>query len=269
MIAASSEESRAALPPNSRTAIPPVARLLGEPEWPGPLLEPLRAALGAGGAHRYRPGFDRDGGGRGRDRRVELLREPEEIARGLRRALAHVAPQRLFACTACGLVLRSREAAAAKMRALVAAAHRQSRVGGRRQPVGAATGGAPGSSARPSAGAGVFGNRAGRLVVVNPNKGVSWRGIQLPASKGDGLVERHETKGHPPASSSGPAADRIRTSAAVAADQQTDWRRPRQPGGARQCLQQAAPPFTLTIAGRLAGPEPPDQASFRRQMLRP
>ncbi|GEP54896.1 methionine synthase [Reyranella soli] len=48
----------------------------------------------------------------------EAVETPEVIARGLRRALDHVAPQRLFACTDCGLVLRSREAAAAKMRAL-------------------------------------------------------------------------------------------------------------------------------------------------------
>jgi 5-methyltetrahydropteroyltriglutamate--homocysteine methyltransferase len=51
------------------------------------------------------------------DERVET---PEEIAGGLRRALDHVEPHRLFACTDCGLVLRSREAAASKMRALAA-----------------------------------------------------------------------------------------------------------------------------------------------------
>ncbi len=48
----------------------------------------------------------------------EKVETPEEIASGLRRALDHVEPHRLFACTDCGLVLRSREAAAAKMRAL-------------------------------------------------------------------------------------------------------------------------------------------------------
>lgn len=48
----------------------------------------------------------------------EAVETPEAIAHGLRRALDHVAPQRLFACTDCGLVLRSREAAAAKMRVL-------------------------------------------------------------------------------------------------------------------------------------------------------
>lgn len=52
----------------------------------------------------------------------ETVETPEDVAVGLRRALAHVAPQRLFACTDCGLVLRSRDAAAAKMRALVAGA---------------------------------------------------------------------------------------------------------------------------------------------------
>ncbi len=52
----------------------------------------------------------------------EAVETPETIAHGLRRALDHVAPDRLFACTDCGLVLRSREAAAAKMRALVEAA---------------------------------------------------------------------------------------------------------------------------------------------------
>jgi methionine synthase II (cobalamin-independent) len=34
----------------------------------------------------------------------------------------HAEPQRLFACTDCGLVLRSRAAAAGKMRALAACA---------------------------------------------------------------------------------------------------------------------------------------------------
>jgi 5-methyltetrahydropteroyltriglutamate--homocysteine methyltransferase len=52
----------------------------------------------------------------------ETVETPEAIAGGLRRALGHVAPERLFACTDCGLVLRSRQTAAAKMRALVEAA---------------------------------------------------------------------------------------------------------------------------------------------------
>ena len=54
------------------------------------------------------------------DERVET---PEEIAGGTApRAALHVEPHRLFACTDCGLVLRSRAAAAAKMRALAAGA---------------------------------------------------------------------------------------------------------------------------------------------------
>ena len=52
----------------------------------------------------------------------EAVETPEQVAAGLRRALDHVAPERLHACTDCGLVLRSREAATAKMRALVAGA---------------------------------------------------------------------------------------------------------------------------------------------------
>lgn len=48
----------------------------------------------------------------------ERVETATEIANGLRRALDHVAPDRLFACTDCGLVLRSRAAASAKMRAL-------------------------------------------------------------------------------------------------------------------------------------------------------
>ena len=51
---------------------------------------------------------------------TERVETPEEIAGGLRHALTHVAPERLFACTDCGLVLRSRPAAVAKMRALSA-----------------------------------------------------------------------------------------------------------------------------------------------------
>ncbi|WP_422003245.1 methionine synthase [Reyranella sp.] len=52
----------------------------------------------------------------------ETAETPQQVADGLRRALDHVAPDRLFACTDCGLVLRSRAAAAAKMSALVAGA---------------------------------------------------------------------------------------------------------------------------------------------------
>lgn len=49
---------------------------------------------------------------------TERVETPEDIAEGLRRALSYVAPEKLFACTDCGLVLRSRHAATAKMRAL-------------------------------------------------------------------------------------------------------------------------------------------------------
>ena len=49
----------------------------------------------------------------------ETVETAQQIANGLRRALDYVAPGRLCACTDCGLVLRSREAAAGKMRALV------------------------------------------------------------------------------------------------------------------------------------------------------
>ena len=52
----------------------------------------------------------------------DAIESPAVIAAGLRRALRHVAPHRLFACTDCGLVLRSRAAARGKMRALADAA---------------------------------------------------------------------------------------------------------------------------------------------------
>lgn len=52
----------------------------------------------------------------------ETVEAPAQIADGLRRALKHVAPDHLLACTDCGLVLRSRAAAAGKMRALAAGA---------------------------------------------------------------------------------------------------------------------------------------------------
>jgi 5-methyltetrahydropteroyltriglutamate--homocysteine methyltransferase len=50
---------------------------------------------------------------------TERVETAHEVAGRLRRALDHVAPERLFASTDCGLVLRSRAAAAGKMRALV------------------------------------------------------------------------------------------------------------------------------------------------------
>jgi 5-methyltetrahydropteroyltriglutamate--homocysteine methyltransferase len=53
---------------------------------------------------------------------TDQVETAEQIAAGLRHALAHVEPQKLYACTDCGLVLRSRQAAVAKMRALAAGA---------------------------------------------------------------------------------------------------------------------------------------------------
>jgi 5-methyltetrahydropteroyltriglutamate--homocysteine methyltransferase len=52
----------------------------------------------------------------------ERIETPEEVADGIRRALAHVPRDRLHACTDCGLVLRSRAAAFGKMSALAAGA---------------------------------------------------------------------------------------------------------------------------------------------------
>jgi 5-methyltetrahydropteroyltriglutamate--homocysteine methyltransferase len=52
----------------------------------------------------------------------ERIETAAEIAGGLRRALAYVPRERLFASTDCGLVLRSRDAASGKMRALARAA---------------------------------------------------------------------------------------------------------------------------------------------------
>lgn len=53
---------------------------------------------------------------------TDQVETPDQIADGLRRTLAHVEPHRLHACTDCGLVLRSRHAALAKMKALSAGA---------------------------------------------------------------------------------------------------------------------------------------------------
>ena len=52
----------------------------------------------------------------------EQVETAGDVAAGLRRALAYVPRTRLFACTDCGLVLRSRAAALGKMRALAAGA---------------------------------------------------------------------------------------------------------------------------------------------------
>lgn len=49
----------------------------------------------------------------------ETVETPAIVADRLRAALAHVPRHRLFASTDCGLVMRSREAARGKMRALV------------------------------------------------------------------------------------------------------------------------------------------------------
>ncbi|MBV8653887.1 MAG: methionine synthase [Alphaproteobacteria bacterium] len=55
---------------------------------------------------------------------AERVETEEEIAARLHRALAYVPRERLFACTDCGLVLRSRAAAFGKMRALASGAAR-------------------------------------------------------------------------------------------------------------------------------------------------
>jgi 5-methyltetrahydropteroyltriglutamate--homocysteine methyltransferase len=47
---------------------------------------------------------------------------PETIAARIRAALAYVAPERLYPCTDCGLVPRSRASAVGKLRALAAGA---------------------------------------------------------------------------------------------------------------------------------------------------
>ena len=66
----------------------------------------------------------------------ERIETADEIAAGLRRALDHVTPDRLFACTDCGLVLRSRAAAAGKMRALAKGAAIVNRELGASRPPG-------------------------------------------------------------------------------------------------------------------------------------
>jgi len=52
----------------------------------------------------------------------EEVETPERVAERIRAALAHVAPERLLPCTDCGMVPRSRAAAAGKMRSLAAGA---------------------------------------------------------------------------------------------------------------------------------------------------
>jgi 5-methyltetrahydropteroyltriglutamate--homocysteine methyltransferase len=53
---------------------------------------------------------------------TELVESPEVVAERIRRALPYVPPERLYPCTDCGLVPRSREAARGKMRSLAAGA---------------------------------------------------------------------------------------------------------------------------------------------------
>lgn len=53
---------------------------------------------------------------------TETVETPELVAERIARALPHVAPERLYPCTDCGLVPRSRAASAGKLRALVAGA---------------------------------------------------------------------------------------------------------------------------------------------------
>lgn len=53
---------------------------------------------------------------------TDEVETPEKVAERIRKALPHVAPERLIACTDCGMVPRSRAAALGKMRALAAGA---------------------------------------------------------------------------------------------------------------------------------------------------
>lgn len=53
---------------------------------------------------------------------TEEIESPETVAQRIRRVLPYVPPERLFPCTDCGLVPRSREATRGKLRALAAGA---------------------------------------------------------------------------------------------------------------------------------------------------
>lgn len=55
---------------------------------------------------------------------TEEVESPEVVAARIRKALPYVGPDRLFPCTDCGLVPRSRQAARGKLRALVEGARR-------------------------------------------------------------------------------------------------------------------------------------------------
>jgi len=53
---------------------------------------------------------------------TENVETPAAVAERIRKALPYVSPERLFPCTDCGLVPRSRDAARGKLRALAAGA---------------------------------------------------------------------------------------------------------------------------------------------------
>ena len=53
---------------------------------------------------------------------IETIEAPEQIAARIRTALAYVEPQRLYPTTDCGMIMRTRAAARAKMKALAAGA---------------------------------------------------------------------------------------------------------------------------------------------------
>ena len=53
---------------------------------------------------------------------TDSVETPAQVADTIARALAHVPPNRLFACTNCGMAPMSREVALAKLEALVAGA---------------------------------------------------------------------------------------------------------------------------------------------------
>jgi 5-methyltetrahydropteroyltriglutamate--homocysteine methyltransferase len=55
---------------------------------------------------------------------TEEIETPDEVAGRIRAALAHVDAERLYPCTDCGLVPRSRSAARGKMRSLAEGAAR-------------------------------------------------------------------------------------------------------------------------------------------------
>ena len=52
----------------------------------------------------------------------DAIETPQQVAATIREAMKHVAPERLFPCTNCGMVPLSREVARGKMAALAAGA---------------------------------------------------------------------------------------------------------------------------------------------------